>query len=132
MLQEPSVETTLIRYLSRNLRYPEKARANKLEDVVYFSVDVEERTRGDLYQLFAEKFQLYDQAPSNARINYLQLAGYAAKTEQPAPVTESEKQNLLKQEVKQILERKIVITGSNRIIPGRYYFGVRFAMQKEG
>lgn len=124
LLQDTAVLRKLQRHFNRNLRYPEKARTNKLEDVVYFSMDVDANAS-------VGNFQMYKQPPSNAPTHQLKVVTVVKQSVEPMPITEEEKQNLLKQEVKRASERKIDMAGQNRTTPGRYYFEVQFIVYEE-
>jgi N-acetylmuramoyl-L-alanine amidase len=126
LLQDTAVIRQVSRHFNRNLRYPEKARSNGLEDVVYFSLDVNKNAS-------LENFQLYNGTPSAAeKINDLVVVSYVEKKDQPLPITQEEKGTILKQEVKRAAEKTIDIAGQlTNAIPGRYYFRAKFKIEKD-
>ncbi|OQP61535.1 hypothetical protein A3860_31925 [Niastella vici] len=110
------------RHFNRNTRYPQKLMESNAEAVVYFSVSVDKN--GDFSNL-----QFYNEAPAKASpLSKLTVVGYG-----PAPtgqLSAEESQNLFREEVKRVFERKADLSNS---VPQaeQYFFRAAWVLEKD-
>jgi N-acetylmuramoyl-L-alanine amidase len=115
----------LAAHFRRYAHYPQLARANNTEGVVYFSLAVD--NNGDV-----SNFQLYEKAPADSKkITKMVTIGYSSVTDATTPgaISQEAMMKVLQEEVKKVFDKKPDLSG---ITPqsAQYFFQVNFHLEK--
>jgi hypothetical protein len=121
-----TMQRALIRYLNRNLRYPEAARKNGGKGDVYSSMFMnEDGVFNDI--------QTYEELPSEANGHFQEIVivGYAAKIDQPDNTSAADIKKLFMAEAERVFKKKTGIPVNGKIAPKKYFFKISFRLESD-
>jgi len=121
-----TMQRTLIRYLNRNLRYPEAARKNGGKGDVYSSIIMNEDG------MFND-IQTYDELPSEANGHFQEIVvvSYPAKTDQPDNTSAADIKKLFMAEAERVFKKNTGIPVTGKTAPKKYFFKISFRLEQD-